>query len=75
MHNATLAGVIVNFSVTLVCDFLAAAVSCRRNCRFAFAAADDFNAAMIDCDRLLLSVLIEYIIVKCYNLRGQIFSQ
>lgn len=54
MDYAALAGVVANFSVIFVCDFLARPVS-GGNGRPALAAADDFNATMIDGDRLLLS--------------------
>lgn len=59
MNNAALAGVVVGNSVIFVGDGFARPVCRRRNCGFSFAPADDFNAAMVDCDRLLLSIEIE----------------
>jgi hypothetical protein len=57
-------------SVIFIRDGLVAPVSGGGNSRFPLASADDFNAAMIDCYKLFLSVLIEYVVVGCYNLCG-----
>lgn len=50
MDNAALAGVVVGYAVMFILDLLPGAVSCRCNRRFAFTAANDFDAAMIDSD-------------------------
>ena len=49
MNYAAFAGVVVGDSVILIRDGLPRPISGGRNCGFAFATADDFNAAMIDC--------------------------
>lgn len=50
MNYAAFAGVVVGDSVILIRDGLPRPISGGRNCGFAFATADDFNAAMVDCD-------------------------
>jgi len=50
MHHAALFGVVVEFAVILVYDFLGRTVSGGGNCRPPFAAADNFDTAMIDCN-------------------------
>jgi hypothetical protein len=47
VDNAAFAGVVVGDSVILVCDFLTRPVSRRRDSRFSFSPADDFNAQMV----------------------------
>jgi len=49
MRDAALTRVVMDEAVVLAGDFFAAAICRRRDRRFAFAPADDFNAAMIDC--------------------------
>lgn len=61
MDDAALAGVIVGYSVIFIRDGFARAVGRRRNRRFAFASADNFDTAMIDCDRLLLSAVLLFL--------------
>jgi hypothetical protein len=69
MDYAAFAGVIVFNPVILIEDFFARPVCRCRNRGFAFATADDFYTAMVDCDRLfLLSVLFEKVAVGWYNL-------
>lgn len=55
MDYAVFAGVVVNGSVIFARDVLARPISGGGNGRPPLAAADDFNATMIDGDRLLLS--------------------
>ena len=52
MDYAALAGVVMGDSVIFVCDGLPCPISGGGNCGFAFPSADDFNATMIDCDRV-----------------------
>lgn len=63
MRNAALAGVVMGYSVIFIGDGFARPVCRRCNCGLAFATADNFNAAMVDGDSLLLSVLVEYVLV------------
>ncbi len=46
MSNPSLSGVVMSYSVILILDKFTASVSRRRDCRLAFAPADDFNTAM-----------------------------
>ena len=46
MDDAALAGVVVDFPVKLVCDFLPRPISGGGNCGFAFAAAWGFLKAL-----------------------------
>jgi len=50
MYDFTLACVIVNNSVILVFDFLSRSVSGGGNGRLAFAARNNLNTAMVNCD-------------------------
>lgn len=50
MDYAAFSCVVVGQSVPLVCQLFPGAVGCCGYGRFALASADDFNAAMVDCD-------------------------
>lgn len=50
MCNSAFSCVIVGDTVILICQFFAATISGCGNGGFAFASADDFDTAMIDCD-------------------------
>ena len=52
MNDAALAGVVMGQSVPLVCQLFPGAVGCCGNGRLALSPADDFNAAMVDCDSI-----------------------
>jgi len=52
MDNAAFSGIIMSNTVIFVCDFFTRTISRRRDSGLAFAAADDFNAQMIDSDML-----------------------
>jgi len=54
MHDTAFMGVVVEFSVILVCDFLGRTVSGGGNRRPSFTSADDFDAEMINCYRRFL---------------------
>ena len=49
MGDATFLGVVVGYTVPLVCDFFATSVGGCCDCGFTAATADDLNAAMVDC--------------------------
>lgn len=53
MDYAALAGVVMGQSVIFVRDDFSRTISGGGNCGFAFATADDFNAAMVDGDRVI----------------------
>ena len=50
MNNAAFSCVVVGQSVPLVCQLFAASVGGCGYGGFAFSPADDFDAAMVDCD-------------------------
>lgn len=50
MDDAALSGVVMDYAVPFVCDFLAASVGSSGYGGFAFSPADDLDAAMVDCD-------------------------
>lgn len=67
MGNATFAGVVMDFSVILVCDFLSRPVGCCRDSGLAFAPADDFDAQMVDGD-MGGPLSVVFVMVECYTL-------
>lgn len=71
MYHAALAGVVVDNTVIFIFDDFARSICRRCDNGFAFATADDFNTAMVNCDRPLLSVFVEYTMLECYNLVGK----
>ena len=52
MDNAAFAGVVVGYSVPLVCQLFPGSVGGCGYGRFAFPPADNLNAAMVDCDSI-----------------------
>ena len=49
MDDAAFLGVVVGYTVPLVCDFFATSVGGCCDCGFTAATADDLNVAMVDC--------------------------
>lgn len=49
MNDAAFLGVVVGYTVPLVCDFFATSVGGGCDCGFTAATADDLNAVMVDC--------------------------
>lgn len=49
MDNAASLGVVVDYAVPLICDFLAASVGGCCDYGFTATTADDLDAAMVDC--------------------------
>ena len=58
MDDAALSGVVMDYAVPFVCDFLAASVGSSGNGRFAIPSADDLDAAMINCDNVLPPIFV-----------------
>lgn len=52
MNHAAFSCVVVGYSVPLVCQLFPGSVGCGGYGRFAFPSADNFNAAMINCDSI-----------------------
>ena len=48
MYDAAFLGVVVGYTVPLVCDFLATSVGSCCDCGFTAATADDLDTAMVD---------------------------
>ena len=58
MDDAALSGVVMDYAVPFVCDFLAASVGGSGNSRLAISPADDLDAAMINCDNGLPPIFV-----------------
>jgi len=63
MRHAALAGEVVDFTVIFICDSFSRTVSGGGNRRPSCATADDFDTAMVNCDKQ--SLLFDLLIKNC----------